>query len=193
MKKSLFVIITILTFGIVTPSHLLLEYSQDVDKSEERGQPDSHASSEYRSLYAEKPSLSVHDFITEMTVEAERQALLKFGAKISPVIEEEFKQVILPNIESAIAMTAEQWPEDDLGSLAVTEVPGGGLSEKIFHIYNRSDHADIIRFHVRREHPPLDGHYFNFHYHTRHDNFQTHYALGTIYWDKNTPPKWMTV
>ncbi|MBT2695036.1 YpjP family protein [Bacillus sp. ISL-55] len=23
-----------------------------------------------------------------------------------------------------------------------------------------------------------------------HDNFQTHYELGRIFWAKNTPPKW---
>ncbi|WP_310794657.1 YpjP family protein, partial [Bacillus safensis] len=24
------------------------------------------------------------------------------------------------------------------------------------------------------------------------DGFQTHHELGNIYWDKNTPPSWMS-
>ncbi|MFL6556465.1 MAG: YpjP family protein, partial [Bacillus sp. (in: firmicutes)] len=25
-----------------------------------------------------------------------------------------------------------------------------------------------------------------------HDDFQIHHELGSIYWAKNTPPKWMS-
>ena len=54
--------------------------------------------------------------------------------KISNVIEEEFCDVILPNIEAAIQMTVTQFPEEALANLTITESPGGGVSEKIFHI-----------------------------------------------------------
>jgi hypothetical protein len=87
---------------------------------------------------------------------------------------------------------AVQFPEESLANLKVTETPGGGLSEKIFHITNSKANEDVIRFHVRRDHPPQQGYWFNFHYHTHHDNFQAHHELGSIYWNKNTPPKWMT-
>jgi hypothetical protein len=100
--------------------------------------------------------------------------------------------VILPNIEKAIQEVAVQFPEESLANLKVTETPGGGLSEKIFHITNSKANEDVIRFHVRRDHPPQQGYWFNFHYHTHHDNFQAHHELGSIYWNKNTPPKWMT-
>jgi hypothetical protein len=91
-----------------------------------------------------------------------------------------------------IASLAEQYPEEQLHYLAVTENPSGGMGERIFHIYRVDSGEDIIRFHVRREHPPQDGYWFQFHYHTYHDDFQTHYELGKIYWDKNTPPQWRT-
>ncbi|MED4798110.1 YpjP family protein, partial [Priestia megaterium] len=51
---------------------------------------------------------------------------------------------------------------------------------------------DLIRFHVRRENPPKDGYWFNFHYHAAADNFQKHYDLGKIYWNRNMPPKWFS-
>src|SRR5690606_5692626 len=92
-----------------------------------------------------------------------------------------------------IEMTVEQFPDASLEKLAITEKPAGGISEKIFHIYETETNKDIIRFHVRRDKPPLEGYTFNFHYHTYHDQFQTHYALGNIYWDINTRPKWQTV
>lgn len=131
-------------------------------------------------------------FINDMVKQAESQAYIKFGAKIKPVIEDEFREIILPNIEKAIEEIALQFPEEDLSQLVITEMPGGGQSEKIFHIMNQQTKQDIIRFHVRRDHPPQTGFTFNFHYHTAHDQFQFHHELGVIYWDKNTPPKWMS-
>jgi hypothetical protein len=130
-------------------------------------------------------------FMERVMKQAEEQSLEKFGTRIGPVIEDEFRQIILPNIEQAIVTVAEQFPEEELANLAISEAPGGGLSEKIFHIYGH-DQKDIIRFHVRRDRPPHEGYWFNFHFHTYHDSFQTHYDLGSIYWAKNTPPKWRT-
>ena len=66
-------------------------------------------------------------------------------------------------------------------------------NRKIFHVYNRLTGEDLLRFHVRRDHPPQDGYWFNFHYHTAEDGFQSHHELGSIYWDRNTPPDWMSV
>lgn len=197
LRKSLIVIVSILTFGTVTPSHALWSEEQAVPKSQQRGassaDQSTHATTVEASLQSEDDKLDKDQFIADMTTEAERQAFIKFGPKISNVIENEFREVILPNIESAIQMTAAQFPEDALMNLEITETPGGGVSEKIFHIFNNETKQDVIRFHVRRDKPPLEGYTFNFHYHTYHDEFQTHYTLGTIYWDKNTPPKWKTV
>ncbi len=131
-------------------------------------------------------------FISSMVKQAEYQSYMKFGTRIKPMIEDEFREVILPNIEKVIGEITMQFPDEDLSQLAVTEMPGKGQSEKIFHILNQNTNQDVLRFHVRRDHPPLEGFTFNFHYHTAHDQFQTHHKLGGIYWDKNTPPKWMS-
>lgn len=143
-------------------------------------------------LETQAPILTRRQFIERTMEKAVAQSYEKFGRKIAPVIEEEFRDVILPRIEEVIASIAEQYPEEQLQYLAVTENPSGGMGERIFHIYRIDTGEDIIRFHVRREHPPQDGYWFQFHYHTYHDHFQTHYELGKIYWDRNTPPQWRT-
>ena len=74
---------------------------------------------------------------------------------------------------------AAQYPEEDLSQLIVSEVPSGGTSERIFHILNKQTNTDVIRFHVRRDHPPKEAFAFNFHYHTDQDQFQTHHDLGS--------------
>lgn len=195
LRKTLIVLVSIVTFGTVTPSHALWSEDQDHRNTQQRGQghDESLGQQIIETEFVETKWVAKDHFVTLMTEEAEKQAMIKFGPKISKVIEQEFCDVILPNIESAIQITATQFPEDALANLAITESPGGGVSEKIFHIYNAETKKDVIRFHVRRDKPPLEGYTFNFHYHTYHDQFQTHYTLGTIYWDKNTPPKWRTV
>ena len=191
LRKSLVILVTIVTFGMVTPQALSND-PNDGNKQEKRNiiealPPEAEESSFEMEALSERGA-----FIQEMVKQAENQAYLKFGAKIKPVIEDEFRDLILPNIEKAIAEIALQFPEEDLSRLTVTEMPGGGESEKIFHIMNRQTKQDIIRFHVRRDHPPQEAFTFNFHYHTAHDQFQFHHELGRIYWDKNTPPKWMS-
>ncbi|MBS4176632.1 YpjP family protein [Lederbergia citrea] len=195
LRKSLIILVSILTFGAVTPSHALWSENHELSKSQQRGSAPDEPS---RNLPVETAlqadtRLKKNQFIAMMTNEAERQSIMKFGPKISTVIEDEFREVILPNIEAAIEMTSSQFPEEALANLSMTEMPGGGTSEKIFHIFNAETNKDVIRFHVRRDKPPLEGYTFNFHYHTYHDDFQSHYTIGTIYWDKNTPPNWQSV
>lgn len=185
LRNSLVVLISIITFGLVSPaqaSELLSTEPKDSDVSgtfENVSIPANHLTNDE----------DYESFVSRIMKEAEEQSFEKFGSKIGPVIENEFREIILPKMEAAIASVAEQFPEELLANLEVTEVPGGGVSEKIFHIVNEQK-SDIIRFHVRRDNPPQEGHWFNFHYHTYHDQFQTHYELGSIFWDKNTPPKW---
>ena len=61
-------------------------------------------------------------------------------------------------------------PEESLQSLAISK-PAGGNNEKIFHVYDTKTGNDLLRFHVRRDHPPQDGYYFNFHYHRFDDGY----------------------
>ncbi len=197
LRKSLVVMVTILTFGLVSPSQAFLYDDSNAVKTSKKDIFD--ASSEDKSVIDHSALadesvgyISKEEFISHMLMEAETQSYTKFGARIKPVIENEFTEVILPNIEKAIINVAAQYPEEELANLTVTESPGKGHSEKIFNISNEKTSEDIIRFHVRRDQPPQQGYWFNFHYHTHHDQFQTHHELGSIYWDKNTPPKWMS-
>ncbi|PFA70116.1 hypothetical protein CN378_02080 [Bacillus sp. AFS015802] len=191
LKKSFFILLSILTFGLVSPSQAFLNEDNHA-LAKNNGKPSSVESTPEEAR--EEETVISHDvFIETMLAQAEKNAYEKFGTRIKPVIEDEFKSLILPKIEKAIADTAAEFPEEDLTSLTISEVPQYAKTEKIFHIYDERSGEDVIRFHVRKDHPPMDGYYFNFHYHTVHDRFQAHHELGSIYWDKNTPPQWMSV
>jgi len=189
-RKALVVTFTILTFGMITPPPALTMQELKADEPPKRdiSQPDiSHYS------FEEKSSVDPQsEFIKNAMNQAEIQSLKKFGSKIGPKIEDEFTSEILPEIEAVIAHVSKQVPEDSFINLVISEHPSGGVSEKIFHIYDQITGNDLIRFHVRRDHPPQEGYWFNFHYHTYLDGFQEHHDLGDIYWDKNTPPKWLS-
>nr|WP_318508649.1 YpjP family protein [Bacillus sp. T3] len=204
LQKSLVVLISVLTFGLVTPPQTLL-----IDKVDREKTLESETIVEVSSNVASETSLEnrTSDFLQEReenllstkqkwvqlrVKDAEEQSFTKFGQKIKPIIKDDFHEVILPNIEKVISSVAEQYPEDDLVHLAVSEGPSKGRSERIFHITNQKTGIDVIRFHVRRDQPPQEGYWFNFHYHTYHDQYQAHHDLGSIYWAKNTPPNWMS-
>ena len=186
LRKSLVVLISIFTFGVVSPAQAN-ELLTTADRAEKSASVETSYIDTLESPLDEEAERE--KFIGRAMQEAEQQSFQKFGNKIGPVIEDEFRQSILPNIEKAIEMVALQFPGEKLNSLRITEMPAGGESEKIFHIIGDNG-KDIIRFHVRRDQPPKEGFWFNFHYHTYHDSFQTHYQLGNIFWAKNTPPKW---
>lgn len=198
-RKLLVLSITILTFGLVTPQQILV-YGEDkapkrdtiVTDSEEIRDIKTLVELEDTKLVDETPLSEKEKNIRRLLQGAEEKSFLKFGSKIKPVIEGEFKEVILPNIEKAIQLTALLYEDENFRYLQIMEEPSGGYSERIFHIADSRSNKDIIRFHVRKDHPPEEGYWFNFHYHTAHDHFQTHYNLGSIYWDKNTPPKWLS-
>ncbi|MCM3180348.1 YpjP family protein [Cytobacillus horneckiae] len=190
LRKSIVVMVTILTFGMVTPSQDFLHENQQSDKSPKKAIFADHQSE--NEIEEVEPYISKEAFISQMVKSAEQHSFDKFGIKIKPVIEEEFSEVILPNIEKAIEEVAVQYPQERLVNLKISETATAGISERIFHIADETKNQDVIRFHVRRDNPPQQGHWFNFHYHTYYDQFQEHHNLGSIYWDKNTPPKWMS-
>ena len=208
MRKLFVVLVTIFTFGTVVPQLPVdidknvkensdvsdqndrLLVVNDIEEIENEEEIDHSWSS--LALSIENHSDLVSSFTAYSMVQAEQQSMMKFGSTIGKVIGDEFKQVILPKIEEAIALVAERVHEDDLRQLVISENPTSGLGEKIFHVYHSNTGKDLIRFHVRRDHPPKEGYWFNFHYHTAEDDFLTHYDMGSIYWDKNTPPHWMS-
>jgi hypothetical protein len=188
IRKSVVVLVSLLTFGLITPTQLI--NNVNAEKTNERDTVESAPSQQ--TSYFEESHVDKEGILKELLKQAEQQSYQKFGTRIKPVIENEFRVIILPNIEKAIQETATQFPAEDLVNLAITESPGKGQSEKIFNIKNSDTNSDVLRFHVRRDNPPQAGYWFNFHYHTYHDGFQSHHELGSIYWDKNTPPKWMS-
>ncbi|MFC3885245.1 YpjP family protein [Bacillus songklensis] len=195
VRKTLIVLITVCTFGLVTPPDYLYIDDVKADKATKEGyvRPQDPQPIIVQSWEPEQesPFYDSDTFIDFAMEEAERQSIEKFGPKITPVIEDEFKEAILPQIEMVLSELASQWPEEEFQNLQISEKPAGGYGEKIFHVYNRETGKDLIRFHVRRDHPPQEGYWFNFHYHTWKDQFQKHHDLGSIYWDVNTPPKWL--
>lgn len=199
LRKTLITLITVCTFGLVTPPSYLYIDEVKADKSSKEGYIRPHdphpivvqALESEQEDGQEEPIYDAETFVHFAMEQAERQSMEKFGSKIAPVIEDEFKDVILPEIERVLSDLVIQWPEEQFRDLQISEKPAGGYGEKIFHVYNRETGQDVLRFHVRRDHPPQDGYWFNFHYHTWEDQFQKHYPLGNIYWDVNTPPKWL--
>lgn len=204
LQKTLVVLISVLTFGLVTPPQTLL--IDKVDRNNSLGHDplaefsaEAAPESSFESLHndsilesEENLQSKKQKWIQLRVKDAKEQSFTKFGQKIKPKIEEEFREVILPNIELVIGSIAEKYPEEELKYLAIAEGPSKGKSERIFHITNQKTGLDVIRFHVRRDQPPQQGHWFNFHYHTYHDQYQAHHDLGSIYWAKNTPPNWMS-
>ncbi|WP_045524175.1 YpjP family protein [Neobacillus niacini] len=188
IRKSVVVLVSLLTFGLITPTQLI--NNVNAEKPNERDTVESVPS--LQTSYFEESQVNKEQILEELLKQAEQQSYQKFGTRIKPVIENEFREIIMPNIEKALQETAAQFPTEDLLNLAITETPGKGQSEKIFNIKNSDTNSDVLRFHVRRDNPPQAGYWFNFHYHTYHDGFQSHHELGSIYWDKNTPPKWMS-
>lgn len=193
IRKSFVVLVSLLTFGLITPTQLI--NNVNAEKPTERDTIEAALLRGYtqeNSFFETEEVVDKEKFIEELIKQAELQSYQKFGTRIKPVIENEFREIIMPNIEKALQETADQFPAEDLLNLAITETPGKGQSEKIFNIKNSETNTDVLRFHVRRDNPPQAGYWFNFHYHTYHDGFQSHHELGSIYWDKNTPPKWMS-
>lgn len=130
------------------------------------------------------------DFISLLKDQAKAQTCTKLGPKIMNQVEDDFTNTILPNMEAVLNQILEEASEKT-PYLAITEEPAHGYGEKIFNIYDYQTKKDIARFDVRRDKRPLEGYWFNFHYHVSADGFEEHHDLGEIYWNKNIPPKWM--
>ncbi|MGN1387043.1 MAG: YpjP family protein [Bacillus sp. (in: firmicutes)] len=201
MKKSVVVLLSIMTLGLVSPNDF---YWFDEAKATK---PDSDKALENAvfeensiaapSVYIESDHETVEidertRLLENLSEKAEQNSYIKFGDRIGPRIEDEFTSIILPKMEEAIAAYVNECPDAELPYIAITEKPSSGLGEKIFNVYNSNTKENLILFHVRRENVPQEGHWFNFHYHTAADQFVAHHSLGSIYWDKNTPPHWGT-
>ncbi|WLR43675.1 YpjP family protein [Bacillus carboniphilus] len=191
LRKPLFVLFSIVTFGMISPPPALtIDTSTDNSQKNTVKQPyESFDLEEYSSSWSSGTN-EEDDWVSTTVENFEEQAHIKFGERISPVIEEEFQDLIVPQVEEVLNTYYNQYQEK-FTYVAFSQKPSGGTGEKIFHIYDMKTGEDLLRFHVRREHPPLEGYWFEFHYHTFEDQFNQHYSLGKIYWDENIPPNWM--
>lgn len=187
MKKTLMITVAFLTLGLITPHHEIWDAFDDSRLESIVVQ----STQQVQAMQIEQ-LVSPEDVRDTLITAAKEQSYVKFGQRIAPKISDEFDTMIFPKMQEAIDMTIARLDEDTVRSLVISEKPSGDYSEKIFHIANAHTREDIIRFHVRTENRPQQGYFYNFHYHTMEDAFATHYSLGEIYWNRNTPPKWLS-
>lgn len=200
MKKHLqniiIALVAVLTLGVISPNHEIWTNLQPKNDTREAGIPTS--SKHDLQLGLEDSIFERESFEQLLSIEdalfqpAKELAYVKFGSKIGPVIQHEFDENIFPKIEEVIQSTVISAGGLERKMLSITEYPSGDYAEKMFHVSTTEDNKDLIRFHVRTEKRPLDGYFYNFHYHTAEDGFNVHHSLGDIYWSKNTPPKWLS-
>ncbi|WP_283152161.1 YpjP family protein [Guptibacillus hwajinpoensis] len=207
MRKLFVAFVAVITLGTVIPTGYLAD---DKTEASENYQEENHLLIEPRDEpdKAIEPLVDQYDwpiiaqdasssellthFVSYASNQSEQLGLTKFGETISTRVGNEYRDAIVPKMTEAIATSVENLDEDTLRSLRLTDNPSGGYGERILHVYNEQSGEDLLRFHVRRDHPPQDGYWFNFHYHAANDDFEEHYEVGKIYWDKNTPPKWLS-
>ncbi|WP_407271554.1 YpjP family protein [Radiobacillus sp. PE A8.2] len=194
MKKIFVVLITILTLGAYVPP-IYLDANADTETDEVAPASSNDVAPE--SAIEEKHDdsndapESEDDMVRAITDQAKAQTFAKLGPRIVNQVEDEFMTKILPSIEEVVNQVLVEAGEESLPYYGITEKPSSGYGEKIFDIYDARTNKDIVRFHVRRDNRPQEGYWFNFHYHLSNDGFEKHHQIGEVYWDKNTPPKWM--
>ncbi len=194
VQKSIVIMVAFLTFGLITPTHEIWEaFDQNPSNRSSIGPSPGTSTAEATALPIETAiQEDPVDYSALLVDAAKEQSYIKFGTKIGPKISDEFDSIIFPKMEEAIVMTVTSLDDTSLASLTISEKPSGNYGEKIFNITNNESGMDLIRFHVRTEKRPQDGYYYNFHYHSAEDDFIAHNNLGDIYWEKNTPPKWLS-
>lgn len=198
-RKIFVVIISVLTLGMyIPPSDIHTEAAENKEVApEEQGSnlttSDSEAGTEddgYVSLNSENDSYESP--IEMMTTRAKEQTIVKMGPRIIEKVDEDMTRDILPKIEEIVESILGDLEEEDLPYYEISEELVPGYGEKIFNLHNYKTGEEIARFHVRRDKRPGEGYWFNFHYHLSDDDFVKHHSIGEIYWEKNTPPKWMS-
>ncbi|WP_377889077.1 YpjP family protein [Alkalihalobacillus sp. R86527] len=208
-RKLFVAFIAVITLGTVIPT----EYLQDI-KPEQTAEANYQKEVSSHVVEADPPDLFegiesspiewpdiasfspssevVEGFVSYATLRTEELGIQKFGDTIANRVGSEYINVIVPKVNEVITSKIEKLDVDAVRSLRLTDNPAGGYGERIVHVYNEQTGNDLMRFHVRRDHPPQEGYWFNFHYHDDNDNFSEHHEVGKIYWDKNTPPRWLS-
>ncbi|MDL4843101.1 YpjP family protein [Aquibacillus rhizosphaerae] len=196
IKKISVILITFMTLGVyIPPTYLNTNaqsdefFSENADLNDDQLIPIAELETEEESVVEDLDST---EYLTSIIVEqAKNQTISKLGPRIISRIEADFTSNILSNMEEVVSMILADVGEDEFQYYGITEEPSPGYGEKIFNLYNYRSNQDIAKFHVRRDNRPGEGYWFNFHYHLSNDGFEEHYAIGEIYWSKDTPPRWM--
>lgn len=137
MRKTLVVLFTIVTFGLVSPPAALM-----ADKPS--GQPSSLEQNDYTAFYDEHdlydddesedrqdPELLFQSYKEQLLDSAEDQSFLKFGSKIAPVIEDDYRKEILPQIENVISDYLATLQDDEAyQDVVISSMPSAGKTEK---------------------------------------------------------------
>jgi hypothetical protein len=197
MRRVFVVLISLLTLGMYVPSTQI-----DTDAAEKKAvsenatiaSKEDQLTEEDMDLDPQLPEqpVTTDEWIEEITNEAKKQTMAKMGPRIINKVDENMTETILPKIEEVMEDILLSADTEAVPYYEITEEPAPGYGEKIFNIYNKQTQEEIARFHVRRDKRPSEGYWFNFHYHLQEDNFTKHHEIGEVYWEKNTPPKWMS-
>ncbi|WP_077622785.1 YpjP family protein [Sediminibacillus massiliensis] len=191
LKKISVILITFMTLGMYIPPTYLDANAQREDVVAEKDSVDTEHSSEIENIEGELPSIDQVNYFEIISGRAKEQTVAKMGPRIADKVEKEFTSEVWPKMEEALKSISLEAGEETARYYAVSEELSSGYGEKIFNVYDVRNEKDIAKFHVRRENRPGEGYWFNFHYHLSVDGFEEHHTLGEIYWNKNTPPKWM--
>lgn len=198
LKKLFVATVAIMTLGFYVPP-IDLDINADTDNKEtasEKKSLDKPDSFIYEPpVYLEEldnHQIVVLDPAEELIEQAKDRMIEKLGPRILSKLNDEMTEEVLPNLELVVANLIEMNDPDMTFNLSIIEHKIPGYGEKIFDLYDEQADQIIAKFHVRRENRPLEGYWFNFHYHLAADQFETHYGLADVYWSKNTPPKWMS-
>jgi hypothetical protein len=207
LRKLLVGMVAVLTLGTIVPTGYLHINNKTAREDVQEAQAEGYSHSildarpeekqrrtETEETDAESRPLSrteLQDQLVSLSVkEAVNQGEKKFGLRIQKQIGNEYEQMIVPKFSQAVRTMSNQLSDEQLRQVSISRHPSSGLGERIIHIYDENSKESYLKLHVRRDHPPLEGYWFNFHYHTYEDGFTGHHDLAKIYWNKNTPPNW---
>ncbi|MCA1024067.1 YpjP family protein [Halobacillus litoralis] len=194
MRRIFVVLISVLTLGLyIPPAHV------DAEAAEKKEITDAGHLNEPSVVEDDQQILP--DVLTEdrdedpfrsITEEAFARTEAKMGPRIMEKVDDELSEVIFPEMEKVMVDLLSNTDEEHVPYMKITEDPAPGYGERMFNLYNGHTDEEIARFHVRRDKRPGEGYWFNFHYHLKEDAYAKHHEIGEIYWEKNTPPKWMS-
>ncbi|KHE68566.1 YpjP family protein [Halobacillus sp. BBL2006] len=198
-RKIFVVLVSVLTLGLyVPPTYVHTDAAENKEMAPEHPEGSYATSNEEIVPEHETPDIpdsesdSEEDYIHVIAELAKEQTMTKMGPRIIQKVDTDMTNEILPKIEEVVEMILAEVGEEELPYYEITEELTPGYGEKIFNLYNYKSGEEIAKFHVRRDKRPGEGYWFNFHYHLKDDEFVKHHSIGEIYWEKNTPPKWMS-